>query len=213
MKKLNYLKISVLAINACLLSNCSLIAPVKTPNTQEYLIKYNSVQVACKNQSNYSIYVQHTSAEPPYNTNNMYYSTTPYSLNHYNYSIWATLPQNSINQAVEQMLSNSCLFNNVVNHNNNMISTDYTLNSKIVEIKQNIINSTPQAVIKIQVYLINNKKRVINNKLFIEKSPIKASPENMAIGISTNLEKFLDNLNTWISTQTKASEKVMANQQ
>lgn len=198
-----------LIISLLLLCSCTGLSPVKSVNVQKYLIKYNVSQKSCAGGRNISIQIPQTLADAPFNTNNMFYSKSAYTIDQYSYSTWATLPQNIIHQSIEQSVSNSCLFNNT--YSNTFITADYELKSKIITLKQNISNGNARAILTIQVQLINHKTNIIKNKIFSETSAIKPSPDNMAIGISNDLESFLNKLIMWlndeISTQSTYLQK------
>ncbi|MFO0319912.1 MAG: ABC-type transport auxiliary lipoprotein family protein, partial [Neisseriaceae bacterium] len=173
----------------------AIFSPIKQANMQKYLIKYNIKQQYCTNKNSYTIRIADTTADSPFNTNSILYSLSPYTLNQYSYSVWAALPQDTIGQALEQTVNGLCMFRNV---DNTYFYTDYILISKIITLKEEINKNKANAILSIQVQLINNKNHLVKNKTFTETTPIKPSPENMTIGISKDLDQFLNELTIWL---------------
>ncbi|MBY0379625.1 MAG: hypothetical protein K2P99_04410, partial [Burkholderiales bacterium] len=145
MRIIQQIKIIIISFLTC---SCS-IAPVKPTSTTKYMINYNLNHQNCINNGKESIYIKNTIATPPYNTHNMLYSKSPYTINQYSYSFWANLPQTTILQAIIQEMQNTCQFANV--YSGDMTSTtDYILNSQILSIKENIQKNDPTTELAIE---------------------------------------------------------------
>ena len=198
MKTNRYLNLAIIGLVIC---GCS-FTPVKPTKTTKYIINYNVPPKNCSSNSNKSIYIQNTTATPPYDTHNMLYSESPYVINQYSYSIWANLPQNTVLRAITQEIQNTCEFSNVY-ISEMTFATDYVLNSQIVIIKENIENKSASAELAIEVQLINNNTHNIKSNLFVEKNTITPSPQNFAIGISNDLINITHEISNWILLQTK----------
>ncbi len=196
------MKLLMSLITSAGLISCSVFSPVNTPSNHQYVIQYSTPTFKCATkQQNISIQVLMTDAESPYNSYNMYYTNSPYELKKYSYSTWAILPQQTINQAIEKSLMNSCTFSNVIG-SDVLIPTQYKIKTRLLELKQNITKEQTNVTISILIQLINSPKNSIkNSKIFIESANIQPSPQNMAYGTSQNLQLFLTELNNWLSSQ------------
>ena len=192
-----------LLLTSITFTGCSVLSPVATPINHQYMIKSTSKPRVCTNKSSLDIQVLLTEADQPYNSYNMYYTNSPYELNQYSYSVWATLPQNTINQAVQQSIMNSCIFNNVVGADI-IIPSQYKIKSKLLELKQNIGKQQSNVTLSILVQLINSRENTVqSSKIFTETTNIQTSPQGMSQGTSVNLELFLKELNDWLNSQIR----------
>jgi ABC-type uncharacterized transport system auxiliary subunit len=191
-------KILLYFISVSIITGCSILEPIKTANMQYYLLQYKPGYKPCNNHSDITLQILPTQANSPYNTYNMYYSNDPYTLNQYSYSSWAILPEETINQAMQQTLNNSCTFGNILTADTT-VTSKYQLTSQLIQLKQNIDNTKSSATLIIKVQLIDKNTNIIKNKTFTQTSTIEISPQGMASGTSANLQQFLTNLIDWLS--------------
>jgi ABC-type uncharacterized transport system auxiliary subunit len=197
MKKLY---ITSLGLISMIVSSCGTFSPVKLPTTQKYVIDYNSSYVSCGTTKPNSIYLKPTTANPPYNTTDMLYSSSSYSINQYSYSVWATSPSNYVQAAINQSLHNSCLFNQIYSSEFNGKAA-YQLNSKIINLQQVLGDNTATVNLTINVELVNNQTGAIIARQFSYNWQTTPSPENFAAGTSHNLASFTKELNQWLGKQ------------
>ena len=189
-------------LSSIALISCGTFNPIDTPSIQHYIMKNSQINYSnCNALSDIILQILPTQANAPYNSYNMYYSKNNYLLETYSYSQWATLPQNTINQAIWQASSTSCIFKNIVGADV-VVATHYRLYSRILKLQQNITDNKSTAEFSILIQLINNDQNtIVGSNIFNENSIIKTSPNGMAEGFSYNLQQFSEKLHNWLIKQ------------
>lgn len=194
-------RISTLIIS-CGLYGCSIFSPVEPSMIQQYEFGH---QVAAPDNSctnfkyPYNIQVNHTTAFSPYDSYKMFYTTSPYEINSYSYSHWASLPQNIINQLIQRHLIQSCLFSNVI-HANFITTSDIRLNTQLIELQLEVGPNSSIVHLIVFAQLINAKNNdIIKHKTFTMQTVVDTSPKGFAIGADKDTEELLNQLSNWLS--------------
>ena len=179
------------------ITNCTVLAPTKNTEVQNYLIAQVTANQKCTTYGVKSIYIREVTSSQPYNTNNMLYSYSPYSIQKYTSSQWAALPDTSITQGIATQLQNDCVFN--VYKSDIYTHTDYMLTTKIITLQQTIDNNNDtKNILTLDVSLINTTTYKIQNKQFTKISYTEAGPQNLAIGTSQNLKDLTKEISEWV---------------
>ena len=186
-----------------LLSSCSILSPVVTPEVKEYQITTtNTDELSCKAASNAPILqVSPVRVFTPFDSRGMYYSVAQYQLSSYSLSQWASTPSEMFNQAILQKLQKSCIYSDV-SSSEFMVTAKYRLASQVMDFKQVIINGSSNMSLKVYAQLIDNTNNtVIKNKTFIETAEVESSPAGYIKGANEVTNSFTNDLVTWLSTK------------
>ena len=186
-----------------LLSSCSILSPVVTPEVKEYQITAtNTDEISCKTESNAPILqVSPVRVFMPFDSRGMYYSVAQFQLSSYSLSKWASTPSEMFNQAILQKLQKSCVYSDV-SSSDFMVTAKYRLASQVMDFKQVIINGSSNMNLKVYVQLIDNTNNtVIKNKTFIETTNTDSSPAGYINGANEVTNSFTNDLVTWLSTK------------
>lgn len=208
MKKQSILFATTLSLLTILINGCSVFEPIKPTQIQHYqfnsqfLENETSFNGRCLN-SKYpnSLQLARNKASSPYDSFKMFYSLTPYTIDSYAYSQWASLPQITLNQLVEHQLTKSCLYRDVIN-SSFIANTKYRLVNQIIQLKLDLTNNAaPKARLIISSQLIDTQgnNKALKHKTFVEETSVAASPTGLAQGTATNTQKFLSDLTKWLS--------------
>lgn len=194
-------RISTLIIS-CGLYGCSIFSPVEPSMIQQYEFGHQVAapdNVCSSSKYSYNIQVNRTTAFSPYDSYKMFYAMSPYEINSYSYSQWASLPQNIINQLIQRRLIQSCLFSNVI-HANFITTADIRLNTQLIELQLEVGKNTSVVHLIVFAQLINAKNNdIIQHKTFILQTPVETSPKGFAIGADKDTKELLNQLSDWLS--------------
>ena len=186
-----------------LLGGCSgMFAPVAMPEIQNYQITpaggdIKAASCARVNKES-TLQITRMRAEAPYETTKMFYSKGQYQLDSYSYNQWAAFPTQMLSYAVFQKVMQSCIYKSVVS-GEFMTVSNYTLNTKLLELKQ-IINGDSSVVnLIIIAQLIENKSdSVIRSKTFVVKANSSPNPKAYVVSVNQATSEFLAQLTNWL---------------
>lgn len=200
MKKSNLLGLCSIALITVATMSCSVFLPVTIPEVQTYQIALpHSNSTECKPRIDApDLLITRMKAEEPYDSDNMYYAKSRYQLNHYSRNQWVAAPNIMLTKVIQEKLLQSCEYGNVVNADF-MTSSNYRLNTQLLELQQNINESPAVVTLAVLVQLVDNKaNRVVKSKTFIEKTTTTANPAGYVDGTNIVVTKFLANLLAWL---------------
>jgi cholesterol transport system auxiliary component len=134
---------------------CSVFSPVKVTTPDKYVLK-KTPQVKKHQKAHRTLLVAPIVADPMYDLTQMAYSTTPYEINYYTQSEWASLPSKMLQNVMVKTLINTHHFRGVVT-----IPTyaqyDYILALQLLELKQVFVADHSYYQVKIRAELVNAK--------------------------------------------------------
>ena len=187
-----------------LLSSCSILSPVVTPEVKQYqVVLSDSDNISCNTPTNAPILqVAPVKVFAPFDTHDMYYSVADYQLSSYTLSQWASTPSEIFTQAIMQKLQKSCIYSDV-SSSDFMITSKYRLATEVMDFKQVIKKGTSSTMnLKVYAQLIDNATNtVIKNKTFTESLEVESSPAGYIKGANQVTNLFTNDLVTWLSTK------------
>lgn len=143
-----YLLMALVAVN-CLLAGCS---SIKTPVNNQYRLSAYSQEKYHKHPTAHSILVNKTEAVAGYQTEQMQYVKKPYELTPFGYNAWIDPPADMLFPLFVQSLQASGYFFAVAS-SPTAESTDYRLDSQLLELHQSFLHSPSEIVLKVKVVL------------------------------------------------------------
>lgn len=188
---------------ALIISGCSVFLPVTTPQIHTYqldVINHDKLQVQCPDNVAVPAMLQisYARANPPFDTINMFYSTSQYELDSYATHQWVSLPASMLTQAIQEKVLLSCQYSGVVNADF-MTTAKYRLNTQIVNLKQTINQESSVFTLSIIEHLVDNRtNQVLKSNTFDIDVPVAASPKGYIQGANIATAKFLDQLMVWL---------------
>ena len=205
MKKL---MIPALLCSSFLITGCSsLLGPVKQKPLTYYEIVDRSIgkTANCPTSSapKSVIYVSPMKTTSFFNSGKMYYSTKPNEISAFAYSQWMTTPNEMLQQTMMTTILATCAYN-LANLNSLVTGANYQLATKLINMRQNIINSDhAEVVLEIFAELIDlEQNSVIANKRFVETSTSPLGPQAMAEQLNQLTTIFNNELVTWLKSIT-----------
>jgi cholesterol transport system auxiliary component len=196
-------QIMKICIIGLLLSGCSgMFAPLETPEVQNYQIVAGSDDVktvGCASVGHQqTLQIARMRAEAPYETTKMFYSKGKYQLDSYSYNQWAAFPTQMLSNEVFQKITQACIYKSVVS-GEFMTASDYTLNTKLSEIKQTINGVNSEVSLIILAQIVNNRPdNVIRSKTFVIKVKSEANPKAYVASVNQATNEFLSQLVAWL---------------
>lgn len=161
--------LSILLFTAWLilfLTSCSIFSPIKTQSYNNYLL--NEIPSVSKNKRHpITLFVSPVDADSLYNTNAMAYTAHPYQLDYFAKNKWADTPAKMLQPLIVQTLNNTHYFH-AVTTSANVTTSDYILNTKILELRQLFFLHSSRLIFRLNAEIINAKTGdVIANKQFL----------------------------------------------
>ena len=148
------------------LSSCSLKPIEKKEISQYTIIEKNTSKPKVSNTINQklTIYLLPTSANAPYNSKEIYYKTSPFKIEKYNYSKWIVSPSILFNQILVEKLS---LHEYVANEYNEINQSKFIISTNIVQLLQDLTKENSKCTLSIRVKLVKPKSNILfkNKKL------------------------------------------------
>ena len=135
-------------------------------------------------------------AEAPYETTKMFYVKNKYQLDSYSYNQWAAFPSQMLSYAIFQKITQSCIYKSVVS-GEFMTASDYTLNTKLVELKQTIDSNQVSLIVSAQL-IDNRRDNVVRSKIFVIKIKSEPNPKAYVASVNNASNEFLTQLIQWL---------------
>lgn len=159
-----------------LLVSCS---SIKTPVTDQYRLSAYSQIKYNKHPTAHSILVNKAEAVAGYQTEQMLYMKKPYELSAFSYNAWVDPPADMLFPLFVQSLQASGYFFAVAS-SPTAESTDYRLDSQLLELHQNFLHNPSVIELKVKVVLTQvTANQVIASAVIKEQIP---SPNNTPYG-------------------------------
>ena len=196
-------QITKICVIGLLLSGCSgMFAPLSTPEIHNYQIVVADDNTEVTNCSNIrhgkTLQITRMRAEAPYEATKMFYVSGRYHLDSYSYNQWTAFPTQMISPAILQKVTQACIYKNVVS-GEFMTVSDYTLNTKLLELKQIIDGDNSYVSLIVFAQLVDNKPdSVIKTKTFAIKVASSPNPQGYVTGVNQAVSEFLSKLVQWL---------------
>ena len=157
----------ILFVSLSLIAACS---AVKTPMMNHYkLTAYSTKQVA--HTSNATLLITPSAAMDGYETDQMRYSTRPYTLNSYTKNNWFSPPAAMLYPLLIQSLQRSGYFY-AVGSGAYFSKTTYRLDTQLIELQQNFIKKPSVLELKVKAVLTRvEDNQIIASKTFNQDIP------------------------------------------
>lgn len=186
-------KLSVIILCITLLSACSILGPVQTPDEQRYMINAMPVSFKPLHQTRAILLVAQPETSGLYNTTSMAYVVKPYQVSYYSRAQWAETPSQMIMPILAQSLERTGAFKAVVVAPY-LGRYDYVLNTQIIKMQQNYLSANQgyfELVIQAQI-LRATTGTTIATRQFSVRTPIGApSPYNGVIAANDAMARAL----------------------
>lgn len=201
------LKITTIAILGSLLYGCTIFPMGKDVYIHEHELSsvHNASEIktstsCATNFESSSLQIMPVLAEDPYASLAMLYSLKSTEIHKYSAHQWASPPAVMIAKAFERYLSEQCGYKNI-SLASNMITSKYRLVSTLIELKQEIDDSTldksnsSTVKLAILIQLVDNQtNKIVKAKLFNEELKTAANPEAYAKASNEALNNILEKL-------------------
>lgn len=207
MKK-NFLpkSISLIAL-ATLIGGCGFLAPVKAPELQTYQINLQKQQnpQPSNQTTKYTqsiLKIAQIQSASPYNNKLMYYSSDGNLTKSFAYSRWIAYPTNMFSNYLLQSLNEANIYRAVVSVSYPGI-TQYSLNLKILELRQNIKNNQANNTLYVLAEVSNNQNgKFVKNHLFKLETLSDIGPKGLALATDANMDAFNNELIAWLKGES-----------
>ena len=169
----------IVLIIPCLLSGCSVFAPVKTEQANTYVLNALPQPIIKKPTHPITILVMVPEASAIFDTTQMAYSTQIYKISYFAKHAWANTPAQMLQYLLMQSLQNTHYFY-AVGTPSTMGQFDYVLSTQLIQFYQRFAVSTSDIVLVLKAQITRaSSNRVIASKQF---SVIEHAPENTPYG-------------------------------
>ncbi len=165
----------VIGLSFSLLSACSILSPVATPQMITYRLQAVNQQHAGRAPSRLTLLVLRPTASPGYHTNAMIYSTDHYLSETFAKNQWVAPPAQMLLPLIVTSLQNTHYFHAVVAPPFPGLA-DLDLNIQLLQFQQEFIEGESQFRMVLRAELINNN----NNRVIVEQqfAALIPAPEN-----------------------------------
>lgn len=184
----------------CLVS-CS---PVKPSVDNEYKLDAYSDKKLYKNGRRHSILITAPQAVAGYQTEQMMYVRTPFSLNPFAHSAWISPPADMLYPLIIQSIQQTGYFY-AVTSNPTAEPTDYRLDTQLLALQQNFLKKPSELEVNIKVVLSHlATNQVIASYLFKERIPCsKDTPYGGVVAANLATKHFTADLAAFIVRHVK----------
>lgn len=184
------------ALSYLTLPACSLTQPVASPtiNNYELTAQLNTVNKPAKTVP-LVLFINHTLSSPGYETTGIAYSKTSFQLNYFSRNRWIAPPAQMINQSLLSVFQELEYFKAIVSPPY-IGQHDFRLDTRLLELKQDLQTQPSQIILKLHAQLIDAKKQtIIASKQFNVMIPSEqANPQAVVIAANKGLSQLIDNL-------------------
>lgn len=188
-----------------LLSACSAI---KTPVTHQYQLNAFSSEKIAHSPSRSTLLITPTEAVNGYQTEQMQYSTEPYSLNNFVKNSWFSPPATMFYPLLIQSIQHSGYFHAISSGAYNS-RTDYRLDTQLLKIQQNFMTKPSVLEFKIKVVLSHvNDNQIIASKIFSQYIPCsKDSPYGGVIAANQATKKLTHDITHFLIHHVRQNDR------
>lgn len=160
----------LLGLISLFIISCAL-SPVKTQPSARYTLDTipQTLQVKARKGT---LLILPTEISPAYNTTQMAYTTQPYQIAYFAKHVWAETPAQMLQPLIIQTLQNTHVYRAIVTTPYTGLY-DYSLNTQILEIKQDYSHAPAMLRMKLRAQLSRASGQVIATKQFIANEPIR----------------------------------------
>lgn len=162
-----------------LLTLLTACGPITPPVTNQYKLTQYSSKKSHISPSAYTLLITPPEAVASYQTEQMLYTTKPYTLNSFTKNAWYSPPASMLYPLLIQSLQHSGYFRAVgsgayINH------ADYRLDTQLIELQQNFIQKPSVLEIKLKVILTRvSDHHMLTSHTFTQRIPC---PKNSPYG-------------------------------
>ncbi len=162
-----------------ILSGCSIFSPVKTEQTNTYVLNTLPRPVAKKHMHQINIMVMQPEASLMYETTQMAYSTQPYRMAYFGKNNWAETPSQMLQSLLVQTLQDTHYFHSV-GVPSSLGRYDYVLSTQILNFEQRFFGRASEVVVTVRAQVI----KVASNQVVAAKQfmVVEMAPENTPYG-------------------------------
>jgi ABC-type uncharacterized transport system auxiliary subunit len=200
-----------------LISACSLLGPAKTVEVKNYeiMLPQNMRISTDQNQVNGKVIdIPMMQADPPFNTNKIYYSQTPYQISSYNYNQWSVSPAEMLTTAVANHLDSR--------EHYTIVPWDisrgdkYKLHLRLQQLIQDMDDSpssqTSWARLSVKATLINTQKanKIRARHTFNMKRKTDATARGMVSATNALTKQLVQQLTRWLNEHIDSNASAQA---
>lgn len=185
-----------------MLTACSLLSPVKTEQSKEYLITATSYPLVKKSNQQVTIQVLLPDAHGINDNTQMAYSIAPYQVSYFSKNQWADSPAQMLQPLIVQALQNTHYFKSV-GTSNTVGRFDYILNTELLQFHQVFFArcSVFRMTIRAQIVNEENRRVVATHQFFAEVPAPMYSPYGGVIAANRATARLLTELANWCVNQ------------
>lgn len=183
------------------LAGCS---PIKTPVSNEYKLGEYSNKRLASSPSKLSIFVATPEAVAGYGNEDMLYVNKPFELSSFVNNAWVDPPATMLLPLIAQSLQHSGYFYAVTSSPHSE-STDYRLDTQLIELQQNFLTKPSHVDLVVKVVLSNvNDNRVVASRLISQqvKCPTD-TPYGGVTAANIAAKNFTAEATTFVVSQVK----------
>lgn len=202
---MNKLLTLALASAISLLLACSPITPVVT---NQYKLDAYSEKKLTRELARQSILITPPEAVTGYQTNQMLYIKKPFELSSFAQNSWVGPPADMLFPLIVQSVQRSGYFRAVSSSPNNE-STDYRLDTQLIELQQNFLKKPSEIKLVAKVVLTNvHDSRVVASRMIYQrvKCPVE-SPYGGVVAANLASKQLTADLSTFIVAQIKRDKQ------
>lgn len=189
-----------------LLTAC--LRPVKTPVIKTYTLSSEQPSHAQHKGGAHTLLVNTVTANPGYNTSNIMYTEQPYQLNHFTTHSWIEPPAQLLTPLLVGSLQNSgCL--RAVSASSYGGTTDFTLNTQLLTLRQEFDKNNSCVRISIQLTLVDNtSSRIVATRTIEMTMPAQQNtPYAGVVAANEGTQKILYKINAFVCHAVDVAEK------
>ena len=196
-------KILLTLLPTLLLTGCSL-SPIETPMIQSYAILPTQTNTLPTNTSSMvahktTVHLTTISATAPYDSNQIFYSTSPYNIAAYHYNQWIAPPSTMLSNTLSQYLNQTTDFV-ILNGNyigNSQLHLTINLNSLIQVFNSQKTESHVE--LNVSAFVANsNSGKTLATENFLIKTPAEPNPLGMVKATNLAAKKLVLKLTVWL---------------
>ncbi len=192
---------------ACVtLSACSMLAPIKEPEKNQFFFDVSSIQVKQSQRSDKTILVSKPFSAPGYGSYRMPYIEKPFEISYYTRNRWVDTPAKMLQPLIVQALQDTHYFR-AVTAAPFVGQVDNRIDTNLIYLRQNLTKqpSTIELAIQMQIVNIKNQK-VIASRLFqTEEVVLMNNPYSSVLAINQAMERFLHAMTKFVLYNTMRS--------
>lgn len=191
-------KIKMTLALSSLLTSCTLIAPVKVTNDNNYLLN-STPHVTTYSTHPITLLVMPTQTNGIYYTTKMAYSTRPHQITYFAKSRWAESPTSMIQPLIIQTLQNTHYFRAVISATA-IGNYDYILNSQLLELQQDFTHkpSFERMGLRVQLTRVSDNKIIAVREFNIDQDTTQETPCGGALAANQATANILHQLSQFI---------------